>query len=216
MKHIKRFSFVLVFALVLSLTTPTLFTPAVPISEAATVKINKSKLTLEAGKTAALKISGTKQKVKWKSSNKSVATVGLNSGKVTAKKKGAATITATVNKKKYTCKVTVKQVDYSKWITFKTDNFDIVRDGLLTGEVVHYEDEYYLVSPAYYKKVIKPIMDQIQSSEDEYGYPGEIGNVLDPDAEYIIIDEDEDSVKADEEALNKRIKDLLENGGATS
>ncbi len=45
-------------------------------------------------------------KVTWKSSNKSVAAV--KNGKVTAKKKGTAKITATVRGKKLTCKVTVK------------------------------------------------------------------------------------------------------------
>ena len=43
------------------------------------------------------------------SSNKKVATV-TSKGKVTAKKKGTATITATVSGKKYTCKVTVKEI----------------------------------------------------------------------------------------------------------
>ena len=49
-----------------------------------------------------------KRKLKWTSSNKKVATVNKN-GKVTAKKKGTATITVkTANGKKYSCKVTVK------------------------------------------------------------------------------------------------------------
>jgi uncharacterized protein YjdB len=44
---------------------------------------------------------------KWQSSNKTVATVNAN-GKVTAKKKGTAIITASLYDKRYTCKVTVK------------------------------------------------------------------------------------------------------------
>lgn len=44
--------------------------------------------------------------VKWKSSKKSVATVS-SAGTIKAKKKGTATITATVGGKKYSCKVTV-------------------------------------------------------------------------------------------------------------
>lgn len=75
--------------------------------DAATIKLNKTTLTLTKGKTATLKISGTSKKVTWSSSKKSVATVN-SSGKVTAKKAGTATITAKVNNKKYTCKVTVK------------------------------------------------------------------------------------------------------------
>lgn len=53
-----------------------------------------------------LKLSGTKQKVKWSTSNKSVAAVN-RSGLVTAKKAGSATITAAVGGKKFTCKVKI-------------------------------------------------------------------------------------------------------------
>lgn len=78
----------------------------VPVSAAG--KINKKKVTLKVGQTLQLKVTGTKGKVKWKSSKKSVATVS-SKGRVKAKKKGSATITAKVGKKKYTCKVTVKK-----------------------------------------------------------------------------------------------------------
>lgn len=79
---------------------------AVPVSAAG--KINKKKATLKVGQTLQLKVTGTKGKVKWKSSKKSVATVS-SKGRVKAKKKGYATITAKIGKKKYTCKVTVKK-----------------------------------------------------------------------------------------------------------
>lgn len=78
----------------------------VPVSAAG--KINKKKVTLKVGQTLQLKVTGTKGKVKWKSSKKSVATVS-SKGRVKAKKKGSTTITAKVGKKKYTCKVTVKK-----------------------------------------------------------------------------------------------------------
>lgn len=70
------------------------------------VKLNKKKATLIVGQELRLKISGTKSKVSWKSSNKAVAVVNA-AGKVRAKKKGYAIITATVNKKAYKCKITV-------------------------------------------------------------------------------------------------------------
>jgi hypothetical protein len=109
MKQFKKFSKLFILIMVLSMVTPT----ALPLSnvavvEAATVKISTKKVTLEVGKSKTLKITGTKEKVTWKTSKKSVATVS-KSGKVTAKKPGKATITATVNKKKYTCSVTVKE-----------------------------------------------------------------------------------------------------------
>ncbi len=75
---------------------------------AAAIKISKSSLTLTIGKTATLKITGTTKAAKWESNKNSVATV--SKGKVTAKKAGSATITATVGGKKYTCKVTVKDI----------------------------------------------------------------------------------------------------------
>lgn len=71
-------------------------------------KLNKKKATLYVGKTTQLKVKNTKKKVKWSSSKKSVATVSKK-GKVKAKKKGKATITAKVAKKKLKCTVTVKE-----------------------------------------------------------------------------------------------------------
>lgn len=79
-------------------------------AQAAKAKISAKKITLTVGqkKTLTVKKGSKKVKgVKWKTSNKKVATV--KSGKVTAKKEGKATITAIVKKKKYTCKVTVKK-----------------------------------------------------------------------------------------------------------
>lgn len=77
-------------------------------ASAATVKLNKSKVTLMKGASYTLVLQNNEKAIKWSTSKKSVATVSAN-GKVTAKKKGTATITAKVGKKKYKCKVTVKQ-----------------------------------------------------------------------------------------------------------
>lgn len=76
--------------------------------EAATVKLNKTQATIYIGKTLDLKVTGTSKKASWTSSNKAIATVSSR-GTVTAKKEGTATITATVDKKAYKCKVTVKK-----------------------------------------------------------------------------------------------------------
>lgn len=74
---------------------------------AAKNKLSKTKITLTQGKKYQLKVKGTKKKVKWSSTKKSVATVNKK-GVVTAKKKGTAYIKAKVGKKTYKCKVTVK------------------------------------------------------------------------------------------------------------
>ena len=78
---------------------------------ASKVSLNKKKITIHVGSSYKLKLNGSKA-VSWKSSKKSVATVN-SKGKVTAKKKGKATITCTAsNGKKYKCKITVKNHIY--------------------------------------------------------------------------------------------------------
>ena len=98
---------------------PTLGTMTV---KAATIKLNKTKITLKKGQKYRLKITGTKRKVTWKSSKKSVVSVNKK-GVVTAKKAGTAKITGKVGKKKFQCKVTVK----AKKKTVKTKS-----DGIFT------------------------------------------------------------------------------------
>lgn len=112
MKKTKRFVGAVCLAIVMAMVAPSIVPglAGVETVEAATkVKLNKTKVTLYVGKSVQLKVKGTTKKVTWKSSNKKVATV-TSKGKVTAKKKGKATITAKVSGKKYTCKVTVKEV----------------------------------------------------------------------------------------------------------
>ena len=85
-------------------------------SAATKVKLNKTKATLYVGgasskKTTTLKATfkGKKVKATFTSNKSKVAKVGKSTGKVTAVKKGTATITAKYSGKKATCKVTVKQ-----------------------------------------------------------------------------------------------------------
>ena len=82
------------------------------VEAASKVKLNKTKVTLAVGESTTLKMNGTSKKVTWSTSNKKVATV--SKGKVTAKKKGTANITAKIGNKKYTCKVTVEAPKLSK------------------------------------------------------------------------------------------------------
>ena len=98
----------------------------------AQVSLNKSKVKLTVGKTATLaaKYNGKKVKPTYKSSKSAVASVNRN-GKITAKKKGTATITATYKKSKVSCKVTVTKADI-KHIPTKT----IVKQPTCTEEGV--------------------------------------------------------------------------------
>jgi uncharacterized protein YjdB len=86
----------------------------------AKVKLSKTKATIEKGKTLTLKATVTPaeladKSVKWKSSNKNVATV-TSAGKVKAVSAGTATITCTSvsTGAKATCKVTVGYVELDK------------------------------------------------------------------------------------------------------
>jgi len=68
--------------------------------------LSSKSLSMKAGTKAKLSVTGGTGAVTWKSSNKKVATVS-KAGKVSAKKAGTATITATKDGKKLTCSVTV-------------------------------------------------------------------------------------------------------------
>ena len=90
------------------------------IEVAGKVKLNKTKATIEKGKTLKLKATVTPtyledKSVTWQSSDTKVAKVS-SSGKVTAVKAGTATITCTSNatSAKATCKVTVGYVKLDK------------------------------------------------------------------------------------------------------
>ena len=76
-----------------------------------TIKLDKKSESMYVKESFVLKatITGKEDKASFKSSNSSVASVDKN-GKVTAKKKGTATITATANGVSAECKVTVKSV----------------------------------------------------------------------------------------------------------
>lgn len=92
--------------------------PAITI-QAQTITISKKKVTIRKDSTVQLKIFGTERKVKWTSSNKKIAVINQK-GKVTAKKKGKATITAKVGEEICTCKVTViGKHDYNTKVTEK-------------------------------------------------------------------------------------------------
>lgn len=79
-----------------------------PAAAKSKVKLNKGKVTLIVGQKTKLKLKNYKKKIKWSSSKKKVATVNKQ-GVVRAKKKGTAKITAKAGKKKYICRVTVRE-----------------------------------------------------------------------------------------------------------
>lgn len=130
MKEMKKLLAALCLFLSVLLVVPVIV-PGVPDNvtvEAATkIKLNKTKATLVAGNTLQLKLSKKTGKVTWSSSKKSVATVSKQ-GKVTAKKKGTATITAKMSGKKYNCKITVKKKVALKSISLNTTSLTLNED----------------------------------------------------------------------------------------
>lgn len=112
MKGLRRILFAFVMIVSMAVISPNIVTGQTTTVHAAT-KINKTKVTLIKGQTTTLKVTGTKKKITWSSSRKSVATVS-SKGKVTAKKVGTAKITAKVNGKKYTCTIKVQEPKLSK------------------------------------------------------------------------------------------------------
>lgn len=70
------------------------------------IRLSMTRLRLAEGQTKKLKISGTRKKVRWKSSNKKIATV-TQKGIIKGKRKGKAKITGMAGKRKLICKVSV-------------------------------------------------------------------------------------------------------------
>ena len=113
-----------------------------PVSAAA--KLNKTEVTIDNGERKKVKVKGTTKTVKWKSSDKSIATV-TKRGNIDAKAKGECIVTATVGKKKLKCKVTVtdtigdlldKEVVHEEVSLRVSSNWELVKDMADEGFVV--------------------------------------------------------------------------------
>lgn len=89
--------------LLLSILAQAGYTPA---EAASSPRLSKTKLTLYIGESQTLKVTGYKKKVTWASQKKNIVTVS-SKGKVTARQKGSAYITAKAGKRTLRCKVTV-------------------------------------------------------------------------------------------------------------
>ncbi len=113
--------------LVLTVICAVILGSFIPSVMAASPKLSKKTLTLYVGKSKTLKVTGSRKKVTWKSSNKKIASV--KSGKVTGVKAGKATIYAKTAGKTLTCKVTVKNNDVTaKSVSFTTaDGGEFIR-----------------------------------------------------------------------------------------
>lgn len=134
-----------------------------PVYTKTKVKLNNTNVTMKVGQTKQLKLTGTKNKVTWKSSATKIATVNKN-GKVTAKKAGKATITAKCNKKNYKCKVTVKAQS-------------ITQNGKYDGkkDVKNYLIKYHCLPSNYITKAVAKELGWTGGGLDSYQYGACIG-----------------------------------------
>lgn len=126
------FLFMLAFVMTLSLA------PA-KTDAAQKARISKSTMTLQVGSKAKLTLRNNSKKIKWWSTNKSVATV-TQKGIVKAKGHGRCRIAAKVASKKYVCKVTVKRKTSSTHARHSTKYVYITK----TGEKYHTSTCRYL------------------------------------------------------------------------
>jgi raffinose/stachyose/melibiose transport system substrate-binding protein len=122
----KKLSMLLGILLVFTILTG--LTGYISTSAASKVKLSSKKKTLYVGETFNLTLKNAKGKVKWSSTDKSVATV--KGGTVTAVSKGTATIKAkdTATKKTYKCKITVKKKQKTEPVTDPTPTPEPVKD----------------------------------------------------------------------------------------
>lgn len=145
MSKIKKI--IITFALIASIIAPSVVLSNEVTVQAATIKLNKKSITLEVGKIEKLAVTGTKATTTWKSSNSKIASVSAK-GIVKGIKAGSATITATVNKTKLTCSVTVKAkkaavkdktMELQGYTLTYPDNYVITtKDIAADGAVTHY------------------------------------------------------------------------------
>ena len=113
------------------------------------IVISHKSFNLDIGKSKTLKITGTTKKITWSSSDKNVAIVS-SKGKVTAISSGNATITASVDGKKLTCKFKIyKDNPYLKNAPFTTSELRlsdlsivIPKDWLMEKDIS--EDEHFV------------------------------------------------------------------------
>lgn len=139
------------------------------------VRISKTSMTMEKGESKTLIVTGTKRKVKWTSSDKSVATVSSN-GKVKAKKEGEAIILAEVGEKSCQCKITVKKASQNTarlgFYVGGSDNSRRVAVQNISGNQVTFVVFY----SAMRESLSDPIVGTLEDGKVKFTYKSDWGN----------------------------------------
>lgn len=143
-------------------------------SQAATIKLNKTKYSMLPGSSYTLKIKGTTKKAKWSSNKKSVATVS-SKGKVTALKAGKAKITAKIGRKKLNCTITVKKRPLGKGTkaspksAYASNSFTFYEEGKKMGTITMKLERFASGDEAA-ELALNNSANPVPTSEQEYIY----------------------------------------------
>ncbi len=127
-------------------------------AKAKQIKLNKTNVIVENGKSIQLRLKNAKKEVKWSSSNKYTASVNKK-GKVTGKRLGKVTITARSAGKKYRCRVRICSNINADRIMMTYAN-DVFTQNLLKKVVSIEQDGYLVVND---KKAIRAIYSKFSS-----------------------------------------------------
>lgn len=107
---------------------------AVPVQADAKAKLSETKVYLAIGQKKQLKVTKTKKKVTWSSSDKKIVKV-TKKGKIQGIKKGKATITAKIKGQKMKCKVKVKDAVIPIKEVRKIENAGFVMIGYFADKI---------------------------------------------------------------------------------
>ena len=80
-------------------------------------------------------------------------------------------------------------MDISDWVLYDTDNLELLAINLLEGNVIYYNGQYWC-SPEYFELLSNEVIVYENDISEESVPPGRTGG-LTPDAEYIIVEENE-------------------------
>lgn len=175
----------------------------------AAAKLNKTEVTIEIGERKKVKVKGTTKTVKWKSSDKSIATV-TKRGNIDAKAKGECIVTATVGKKKLKCKVTVtdtigdlldKEVVHEEVSLRVSSNWELVKDmadegyypydidkntfKIITLELSEENEKDYNIRTASEEQYLKTVKSFARTYKRDYDLQDIEYTVIKPADEYI-------------------------------
>ena len=175
----------------------------------AAAKLNKTEVTIEIGERQKVKVKGTTKTVKWKSSDKSIATV-TKRGNIDAKAKGECIVTATVGKKKLKCKVTVtdtigdlldKEVVHEEVSLRVSSNWELVKDmadegyypydidkntfKIITLELSEENEKDYKIRTASEEQYLKTVKSFARTYKRDYDLQDIEYTVIKPADEYI-------------------------------